>query len=748
MRRALGKCVPSQLVLFDFLAPRLYTSSRTRSLTGSTSRPYLQVSESAARNISTTAKTRATATKSSILDAASNSEGDLSYHAAHLYKCALAGDILSVWSAYGQIHSEHRRLVLGPEHYGALSMMLVKKYDHILSTADKSDEELHAMEELAFACAGAGYVDGLRQMLVWRLVRSESDKVISAFERFEQTLLLDESGLEKVTTPPDADTVEDDENEELRLANPDISRLDIANIMAVTVAAYAAQERFQDAVQFILQHPTYRVTGDNMETLGEELKACGMYQGPRTALVPMTRYYIDAGGLALLVQRPEAFKAHLRNLVKERRVGHRLDKLRARFTAAFNGKHAWAAATESQQSPTRPIVVPEKIWAHLIHSYIVLRNEDSARALWADVIRWGRQPGTEMFNALLEGYRDVCHLPKLLHTWQVMEKQGIPFDARSYGAKLGALVLDREAGHYSLKLFDEFKATRPNEEDSLFVYNTVLNNLLLRFQRKRALALLDEMKKRGPQPDIVSYNTFIAHYAKLPDLQEIAKVVRELTEAGIEPDVFTFTSILSALLKTRISNGAERLLGIMDMMGVKQNVATYSAIIDSQVREGTKVGITAAWQVLQQMERMKDVEPNIVTYTSFLAGLHRSRELDKDLITSISSDVVQTMKKRGMRLKLGTYHILLKACLENPNPEALDFFMDYFNMMRRNGVPLWHDTWYIILDGLVRREEWDLATEMKNQMLDSGFQPMWGVAKRMRLIESWEARNRKGLGTL
>ncbi|KAL5534156.1 hypothetical protein ACEPAG_617 [Sanghuangporus baumii] len=746
MRRALGKCVPSQLVLFDFLAPRLYTSSRTRWLTRGTSRSYVQVW--AARNISTTTKTSATATKSSILDAASNSEGDLSYDAAHLYKCALAGDILGAWSAYGLIHSEHRRLVLGPEHYGALSMMLVKKYNHILSTADKSDEELHAMEELAFACAGAGYVEGLRQMLVWHLVRSESEKVISAFERFEQTLLLDESGLEKATAPPDTDTVEDDENEELRLANPDISRLDVANLMSVTVAAYAAQERFQDAIRFILQHSTYRVTGDNMETLGEELKACGMYPGRRSTLVSTTRYYIDSGGLALLVQRPEAFKAHLRNLVKERRIGHRLDKIRARFTDAFKGKRAWAAATESQQSPTRPIVVSEKIWGYLIYSYIVVRGEDSARALWADVIRWGREPGTEMFNALLEGYRDVGHLPKLLHTWQVMEKQGIPFDARSYGAKLGALILDREAAHYSLKLFDEFKATKPNEEDSLFVYNTVLNNLLLRYERRKALSLLDEMKKHGPQPDIVSYNTFIAHLAKQPNLPEITKVVRELTEAGVEPDVFTFTSILSALLKARISNGAERLLSIMDMMDVKQNVATYSAIIDSQVREGTKVGVTAAWQVLQQMERMKDVKPNIVTYTSFLAGLHRSQELDKDLITSISSDVVQTMKKRGIRLKLGTYHILLKACLENPNPGALDFFMDYYNMMQRNGVPLWHNTWYIILDGLVRREEWELASEMKKQMLDSGFQPMWGVAKRMKLIESWEAQNGKGLETL
>ena len=96
------------------------------------------------------------------------------------------------------------------------------------------------------------------------------------------------------------------------------------------------------------------------------------------------------------------------------------------------------------------------------------------------------------------------------------------------------------------------------------------------------------------------------------------------------------------------------------------------------------------------------------------------------------------MRKRGLKLRLGTYHILMKACLENPNPEALDFFMDYYNMMQRSAIPLRHDSWYIILDGLVRRGEWELAREMKNQMIGSGFQPMWGVLKRMKVIERWE----------
>ena len=161
-----------------------------------------------------------------------------------------------------------------------------------------------------------------------------------------------------------------------------------------------------------------------------------------------------------------------------------------------------------------------------------------------------------MWNALLEGYRDNGHLQKLMHTWQVMKKQGVPYDARSYGAKLGCLAMDRETEHYSLTVFDEFKATNPSEEDSLFVYNTVLHSLLTRRREGRALALLDEMKKRGPRPDIVSYNTIISHYArqKKPDLREITNAIRKLMDAGIEPDVFTFTTILSALLKTKVNS--------------------------------------------------------------------------------------------------------------------------------------------------------------------------------------------------
>ncbi|EJD03877.1 uncharacterized protein FOMMEDRAFT_19211 [Fomitiporia mediterranea MF3/22] len=425
-------------------------------------------------------------------------------------------------------------------------------------------------------------------------------------------------------------------------------------------------------------------------------------------------------------------------------VERRLENVKRILSNGFHGKTRWAVTGESQLNPDTHhlVTVSQKVWGILMYAFIVARMDDGAENLWATILRIGYSPNIDIWNSLLEGYRDTHQVERLLLTWDVMKKERIPLNATSYGARIACLFQARRAT-LAMKTFEEFKRAHPNQEDGLiFVFNTILNGYLLERRLTDAVKLFEEMKKHGPQPDIVSYNTFIAHYAKRADLHGVADFVRQLTEAGVEPDVFTFTTILSAILKAGIPNGTARLLEVMDSMGVKQNVATYSAIINSQVREGTREGVKTAWELLQQMERMKDTRPNIVTYTSFLAGVHRSQELDKQLVALITSEVVKTMKRRGVQLKLGTYHVLFKACLENSNPEGMDFFMDYYNMLVRSGIPFRHDTWYIILNGLIRRDAWTLAKEMKDRMLSSGFQPMWGVMEMVKWIEEWEAGNR------
>lgn len=635
-----------------------------------------------------------------------------------LQEAARRHNILDVWERYRSLDEKGLLRILGPPHFDPIMRMIVFVLKEAGAETKWSSEQMHAIEELAFACAGAGFTEALRRLLLLHLKRKDSRTVLNLYERFDQTIL------EMDTSAADAMVEEDDEFDmmNLRFDKPSLNRSDIPYILVLAIAAHALQDSFQNALNMYLKRGSYRFVSETIKCTFEDLKQSG-------DLERKTQAYCEALGMAALVQRPEAFKAHVRNLSKESTAVKRLkrlDKLVNTVLNGFVGPFPWAVFDEASKSPARPVVVPEKIWAYLLTAYVGLRREDIAGSLWDRVSGLGVVPGTTMWNALLEGYRDTQNVKKLLNTWELMKKMNIRFDAESYGAKIICLFQER-LKNPPLKAFDDFKRAIPRSEETKYVYNAVLNGLLSQDDIKTAMKLLGEMATEGPAPDTVTYNILIKYYGRKGDLKGIAGIVNKLTENGVEPDVFTFTTILTTMLHLGVPNASQRLLDVMKSMGVEQNVATYSAIIDDLVRHGTKDGVRSAWEILQRMETIKTAQPNEVTYTSFLAGVHRSQELDKELITAITRDIVGKMEKSGVRIKRGTYHILLKACLENPSADGLAFFMEFYSAMLRKRLTFAHDTWYIILGGLLRRGEVVMAGELMDQMLKSGFQPMHGV---------------------
>ena len=58
------------------------------------------------------------------------------------------------------------------------------------------------------------------------------------------------------------------------------------------------------------------------------------------------------------------------------------------------------------------------------------------------------------------------------------------------------------------------------------------------------------------------------------------------------------------------------------------------------------------------------------------------------------------MYKNGKLPNWTMYHILIKACLENPELEGLGAALGYYCAMEKRGIKLLNNTWYVILSGL------------------------------------------------
>jgi len=265
-----------------------------------------------------------------------------------------------------------------------------------------------------------------------------------------------------------------------------------------------------------------------------------------------------------------------------------------------------------------------------------------------------------------------------------------------------------------------------------------LHGLCTNAMDERARNILKEMSEHGPKPDIVSYNTFLRHYGRIGDMKSLAEVLRALKPAGVQPDVHSFTTVLSALYKAGKTDAHIKTLEVMRTMGVQPNVATYSAIIDFIVRQEGEENFRKAVDLLEEMENSPNgnCRPNEVTYTSLLTGLHRDGSISAQNVRTYTAELLGRMRKHGTLPNRTTYHILIKACLENSEPEGLEAALGYYREMEKRRIRLLNDTWYVMLAGLLRRGDIALAGEILQDMFKREHVPEGALATLVERIQS------------
>ncbi|EJC99565.1 uncharacterized protein FOMMEDRAFT_159979 [Fomitiporia mediterranea MF3/22] len=64
-----------------------------------------------------------------------------------------------------------------------------------------------------------------------------------------------------------------------------------------------------------------------------------------------------------------------------------------------------------------------ELWAILMYAFIVARMDNETERLWATILRIEYTPKIDMWNGLLEGYRDTHQVEQVLLTWDVMKKE-------------------------------------------------------------------------------------------------------------------------------------------------------------------------------------------------------------------------------------------------------------------------------------------------------------------------------------
>ncbi|KAF9015488.1 hypothetical protein BDQ17DRAFT_1445223, partial [Cyathus striatus] len=424
------------------------------------------------------------------------------------------------------------------------------------------------------------------------------------------------------------------------------------------------------------------------------------------------------------VARPLALTKQIRNLA-ETRSTLQLKILYKGIINGCSGPDAFIAGDETCIDDSKPIALNTIVWTAFISAFLKCESRDLAGRVWDDQKKLGLKPTVSMWTAVLDAYEGAGATTDAIAAWNMMRSQGIEPDALAYRAIISALFRCHNAND-AFTRFQEFQQkcqTSSSEAQVLTVYNTVISGLLWELKGHEAKALLQMMREKGPTPDIVTYNTFLRFYARRLDFRSLADIVNKMADAKITGDVFTFSTILSGLLKAGKKDAPELVLQLMKKQGVQPNIATYTAIVTQQMREHKEENLHSAFRLIQIMEKEPGLEPNEVTYTAILSGVCRGGWLSAQKSRQWRDQIIERMKHRGVLFGLPTYHTVLESSLYSSEGEGLREAMACYEEMKERQIQFMDKTWYIILSGLMHRDEWDLAGDVVRDMEESGYSP-------------------------
>lgn len=683
-----------RVILFDICASRSRASSSNGSLKYDI--PYSPIVESVKKRIAITH-----GLKSRVLsDPQADTYNSTVMRIRQAIKDKNARAVLDHWQHLNRNNLWH---FLGDEHMEKISELLATSFqpiNGIFQTWDKETQDM--VSDITARAAAAGWIDAIKMFMLLYLKRNEPDTVVNLYHKLLQTL--SEREIEKV----------DDEKTEASFAFGDSKRAvrpgHISILLAVTTA-YAMKDSFQGALDIWNATPIrfYPVaSGGFFSKLNWD-----------PALRQRVRDWVPRLDIAVQVSRPPLLSRRIVDLANNQ-AADTIEKLYQAVIDGLSGPDAFIAAQEAEITSTKRVAMSNIVWTSFLAGFMKCQRRDLAGKLWNDMTALGIHPGVSLWTALIDSYDSIHAVDDALASWNMMRAENVQPNALAYRAVISAHFNGRKPDT-ALRIFREYQreyqSTLPKDsQHDLSVHNTVLHGLLMADRTQEAKVLLRNMHDAGISPDLVSYNTFLAYYGRRGDFKELANVVNDMENAHLVGDVFSFSTILSALLKAGREDAPDIIFKLMQKQGIEPNVATYTAIIDHQMRGQDEQNVRAAMLMLQRMELNPLIHPNEVTYTSILTGLHRNQQLPVEKVQEWIKDITGRMKERGIKFGLPTYHILMKACLSNPQPDGLQAAMGYYHELRRRKHEMQNGTWYILLAGLLQREEWSIAHEVVTDM--------------------------------
>ncbi|PPD97122.1 hypothetical protein GOBAR_DD05849 [Gossypium barbadense] len=283
-----------------------------------------------------------------------------------------------------------------------------------------------------------------------------------------------------------------------------------------------------------------------------------------------------------------------------------------------------------------------------------------------------------------------------------------------------------------------FTRAEPAVGNTVQVYNAMMGVYARNGRFQKVQELLDLMRKRGCEPDLVSFNTLINARLKagamVPDLA--IKLLNEVRRSGLRPDIITYNTLISACSRESNLEETMKVFDDMDSHNCQPDLWTYNAMISVYGRCGMAY---KAEQLFRDLES-KGFFPDAVTYNSLLYAFAREGNVDK------VKEICEEMIEMGFGRDEMTYNTIIHMYGKQGQHElGLQLYKD-MKLSGRNPDVV---TYTVLIDSLGKANKIKEASNLMSEMLDAGVKPtvrtcsalICGYAKAGMAVEAEDTFN-------
>eukprot|EP00494_Astrolonche_serrata_P033741 UN34010 len=267
---------------------------------------------------------------------------------------------------------------------------------------------------------------------------------------------------------------------------------------------------------------------------------------------------------------------------------------------------------------------------------------------------------------------------------------------------------------------------------------------------RKAIALVDDMKRDNIPRDIMTYVNAIHVCMKCMKVVEAEKLFNELRASKMKLNACAYSTGLSIIAKgngtwkdalklleeaivhkqantvyiqpqlmlypkERKSFIAMELLEEMKESQITPNLLTYNALINCHAKYG---GIGAALQTVDLIKK-DNLKPDITSYNSLLSACSKRGSLDRAKI------IFEGMKNEGIHPDVITYNTMMTTAIK---AEQIDYVDELYTELKETGIKANEILWTTLIGGEKIRRNWKGALNYFNDIINSGIKNTFCMA--------------------